>query len=66
MRKHTSVLLDLKNRAVYYEFLDIVVDESPIVSNTIFRRFVFGSSQAQLTFSGKKLILSKIALHKKF
>ena len=30
VRKHTSVLLDLKNRALFYEFLNIPVDQSPV------------------------------------
>ncbi|RXG55463.1 Complement C3 [Armadillidium vulgare] len=50
--KHTSVLLDLKSRAVFYEFLNIPIDESPIIKNSLLRRFVAGSPQASLSISG--------------
>ncbi|KAB7493685.1 hypothetical protein Anas_10340 [Armadillidium nasatum] len=50
--KHTSVLLDLKSRALFYEFLDIPIDESPIIQNSLLRRFVAGSPQASISISG--------------
>ncbi|XP_069950501.1 CD109 antigen [Cherax quadricarinatus] len=52
VRKHTSVLLDLKNRATVYEFLDLPVDESPEITRSIQRRYVYGSPRASLTLSG--------------
>ncbi|XP_042874715.1 CD109 antigen-like [Penaeus japonicus] len=52
VRKHTSVLLDLKSRATVYEFLDLPVDESPVISKSIFRRYVYGSPKAKVTLSG--------------
>nr|XP_027238444.1 uncharacterized protein LOC113829465 [Penaeus vannamei] len=52
VRKHTSVLLDLKSRATVYEFLDLPVDESPLISKSIFRRYVYGSPKARMTLSG--------------
>ncbi|XP_047502417.1 complement C3-like [Penaeus chinensis] len=52
VRKHTSVLLDLKSRATVYEFLDLPVDKSPVISKSIFRRYVYGSPKAKVTLSG--------------
>nr|XP_045621040.1 CD109 antigen-like isoform X1 [Procambarus clarkii] len=52
VRKHTSVLLDLKNRATVYEFLDLPVDESPKITRSILRRYVYGSPRASLALSG--------------
>ncbi|KAG7167134.1 CD109 antigen-like 1 [Homarus americanus] len=52
VRKHTSVLLDLKNRATVYEFLDLPVDESPEITKSIIRRYVYGSPRATLALSG--------------
>ncbi len=31
VQRHTSVLLDLKNRANVYRFMNIIVDETPII-----------------------------------
>jgi hypothetical protein len=31
VHRHTSVLLDLKNRANVLEFMNIIVDETPII-----------------------------------
>uniref|UniRef100_A0A0P5S381 Macroglobulin complement-related protein n=1 Tax=Daphnia magna TaxID=35525 RepID=A0A0P5S381_9CRUS len=50
--RHTSLLLDLKNRAHILRFLDIPVEESPIIPYSKFRRYVFGSPRATLTFCG--------------
>ncbi|XP_050736759.1 CD109 antigen-like isoform X2 [Eriocheir sinensis] len=52
VRKHTSVLLDLKSRAVVYEFFNLPVDQSPEISKSILRRFVYGSPRASVTVSG--------------
>ncbi|XP_068239791.1 CD109 antigen-like [Palaemon carinicauda] len=52
VRKHTSVLLDLKNRATVYEFLDLPVDESPEISKSLSRRYVYGSPRARVAVSG--------------
>nr|XP_045599597.1 CD109 antigen-like [Procambarus clarkii] len=52
VRKHTSLLLDLRNRALVYEFLDIPVDESPIIPLSIYRRFLYGSPAARITIAG--------------
>lgn len=52
VRKHTSVLLDLKNRATVYEFFNLPVDQSPEISKSILRRFVYGSPRASVTVSG--------------
>ncbi|XP_064122031.1 thioester-containing protein 1 allele S1-like [Macrobrachium nipponense] len=52
VRKHTSVLLDLKNRATVYEFLDLPVDESPEISRSLLRRYVYGSPRARVAISG--------------
>ncbi|XP_045124583.1 C3 and PZP-like alpha-2-macroglobulin domain-containing protein 8 [Portunus trituberculatus] len=52
VRKHTSILLDLKNRATVYEFFNLPVDQSPEISKSILRRFVYGSPRASVTVSG--------------
>uniref|UniRef100_A0A0P5Q059 Macroglobulin complement-related protein n=1 Tax=Daphnia magna TaxID=35525 RepID=A0A0P5Q059_9CRUS len=50
--RHTSLLLDLKNRAHVLRFLDIPVEESPIIPYSKFRRYVYGSPRASLTLCG--------------
>ncbi|XP_063236923.1 thioester-containing protein 1 allele S1-like [Bacillus rossius redtenbacheri] len=52
INKHTSVFLDLKNRAIVLRYLDIVVEESPIVPYQDWRRYVFGSPKGTITLSG--------------
>ncbi|XP_071531816.1 CD109 antigen-like [Panulirus ornatus] len=52
VRKHTSLVLDLKNRALVYEFLDIPVDESPIIPFSIYRQFLYGSRAARISVAG--------------
>ncbi|XP_050713228.1 CD109 antigen-like isoform X2 [Eriocheir sinensis] len=50
--RHTSVMLDLKNRAVVYEYMDIILDESYIIPLSILRRFVAGSPRGRVTICG--------------
>uniref|UniRef100_A0A0P5QY90 Macroglobulin complement-related protein n=1 Tax=Daphnia magna TaxID=35525 RepID=A0A0P5QY90_9CRUS len=50
--RHTSLLLDLKNRAHVLRFLDIPVEESPIIPYSKNRRYVFGSPRASVTLCG--------------
>ncbi|MPC97016.1 hypothetical protein E2C01_092304 [Portunus trituberculatus] len=52
VRKHTSLVLDLRNRAVLYEFLDVPIDESPIIPFSIIRRFLYGSPAARISITG--------------
>ncbi|XP_076069383.1 CD109 antigen-like [Oratosquilla oratoria] len=52
VRKHTSHVIDLKNRALVYEFFDIPMDESPIIPKSLVRRYIFGSPQATISISG--------------
>ncbi|KAK3859992.1 hypothetical protein Pcinc_033930 [Petrolisthes cinctipes] len=52
VRKHTSLVLDLRNRALVYEFLDVPIDESPIIPFSILRRFVSGSPAARVSVAG--------------
>ncbi|XP_076069453.1 CD109 antigen-like [Oratosquilla oratoria] len=52
VRKHTSLIIDLKNRATVYEFFDIPIDESPIIPNQLQRRYIYGSPQASFSLSG--------------
>ncbi len=49
---HTSLLLDLKNRANVYEFFDVNVDESPIVPYKQWRRYVYGSPRGFVAVCG--------------
>lgn len=53
VNKHTSVFLDLKNRALVLTYLDIVVEETPIIPYSINRRYVFGSTSASVEVFGK-------------
>ena len=50
--RHTSLMLDLKNRAHVLRFLDIPVEESPVIPYSKFRRYVFGSPRASVTLCG--------------
>ena len=52
VHKHTSVLLDLKNRANVLQFMNVIVDEDPIIPYEIYRRFVAGSPNAHVTICG--------------
>ena len=38
VHRHTSVLLDLKSRANVLNFMNIIVDETPIIPYEVFRR----------------------------
>jgi hypothetical protein len=52
MHRHTSALLDLKSRAFEMEYLDIVVDETPLIPYELIRRYIFGSPYGWVTISG--------------
>lgn len=52
MKRHTSMLLDLKNRAHLLKYLDIPVEESPIIPYFDYRRYIFGSPRATITLTG--------------
>ncbi|XP_039280690.1 CD109 antigen isoform X2 [Nilaparvata lugens] len=51
IKRHTSAFLDLKNRALALDYLDIIVEESPIVPYEEWRRYVFGSPSASITLT---------------
>lgn len=51
VHRHTSVLLDLKNRANVLQFMNIIVDETPVIPYEIYRRFVAGSPNGHVTIS---------------
>jgi len=50
------MMLDLKNRAHLLRFLDIPVEESPIIPYSKLRRYVFGSPRASVTLCGVKFL----------
>jgi len=52
MHRHTSAMLDLKSRAYEMEYLDIVVDETPLIPYELIRRYIFGSPYGWVTISG--------------
>ncbi|XP_043245415.1 CD109 antigen-like [Amphibalanus amphitrite] len=52
INKHTSFLLDLKNRAVEFKYLDVIVEQSPVVPYASWRRFVFDSPMGHVTVTG--------------
>ena len=52
VHRHTSVLLDLKSRALEVEYMDIVVDESPKLPYDLRRRYIHGSPFGTVSVSG--------------
>ncbi|XP_076035144.1 CD109 antigen-like [Oratosquilla oratoria] len=50
--KHTSILLDLKNRAIVYEFLDIHLDESPLIPYSLERRYIYDTPGGHISVTG--------------
>lgn len=52
--KHTSILLDLKSRALVYEFLDVPLDESPIIPYSLKRRYIYSTPTGHISVTGKK------------
>ncbi|PNF42789.1 hypothetical protein B7P43_G13621 [Cryptotermes secundus] len=52
VNKHTAVYLDLKNKALVLQYLDIYVEESPIVPYQSWRRYVYGSTSGYITITG--------------
>ncbi|KAK8743475.1 hypothetical protein OTU49_001098 [Cherax quadricarinatus] len=50
--KHTSILLDLKNRALVYDFLDILLDESPIIPYSLKRRYIYETPTGHISVTG--------------
>lgn len=50
--RHTSVLLDLKNRANVLRFMNIIVDETPIIPYEVFRRYIYGSAAGHVSLCG--------------
>ena len=47
VHRHTSKLLDLKSRANVLDFMNIIVDETPIIPYEVYRRYISGKSSAQ-------------------
>jgi len=52
VHRHTSVLLDLKSRANVLNFMNIIVDETPIIPYEVYRRYVAGSPYAHISVCG--------------
>ncbi|XP_069981512.1 CD109 antigen [Penaeus vannamei] len=50
--KHTSILLDLKNRALVYDFMDIDLDESPIIPYSLRRRYIYDTPSGHISITG--------------
>ena len=46
------MLLDLKNRAHLLKYLEIPVEETPIIPYFDYRRYIFGSPRATVTLTG--------------
>uniref|UniRef100_A0A8D8ZM66 Complement C3 n=2 Tax=Cacopsylla melanoneura TaxID=428564 RepID=A0A8D8ZM66_9HEMI len=51
VNRHTSVFLDLKSRALVLRYLDIPVEETPLVPYQVWRRYVYGSPRASIMLS---------------
>lgn len=43
VHRHTSKLLDLKSRANVLDFMNIIVDETPIIPYEVYRRYISGT-----------------------
>lgn len=52
VHRHTSALLDLKSRANVLRFMNIIVDETPIIPYEVYRRYVSGSPYATISLCG--------------
>merc|ERR1719495_1924574 len=52
VHRHTSVLLDLKSRAFEIEYMNIIVDETPIIPYEVYRRYIYGSPYGKVSISG--------------
>ena len=52
VHRHTSALLDLKSRANVLRFMNIIVDETPIIPYEVYRRYVAGSPYAKVSICG--------------
>jgi CD109 antigen len=50
---HTSIFLDLKSRATVLRYLNIPVEETPVVPYQDWRRYVFGSTSGSIVLSSK-------------
>lgn len=55
VRRHTSRLIDLRNRAFEQMYIDVAIEENPIVPYEEWRRFVFGSPEATVSVTGSLL-----------
>ena len=46
------MLLDLKSTAIELKYMNIIVDETPIVPYEVYRRYISGSAYAHLSVCG--------------
>lgn len=53
----------MKNRGFILQYLDITVEETPIVPYEIWRRYVFGSPAANITISSERIAFIHLSLH---
>ncbi|XP_058448423.1 CD109 antigen [Malaya genurostris] len=50
--RHQSTLLDLSNRAYFFQYMHVNVTETPIIPYEIDRYYVFGSNKARISIVG--------------
>ncbi|XP_055639451.1 CD109 antigen isoform X2 [Toxorhynchites rutilus septentrionalis] len=50
--RHQSILLDLSNRAYFFQYMHVNVTETPIIPYEIERYYVFGSNKAKISVVG--------------
>lgn len=50
--RHQSTLLDLSNRAYFFQYMHVNVTETPIIPYEIDRYYVFGSNKARISVVG--------------
>ncbi|CAB0003532.1 unnamed protein product [Nesidiocoris tenuis] len=52
VKRHTSAVVNLQNRAHSITYLDIPIEETPVVPYQAWRRYIFGSPACIISFTG--------------
>ncbi|BES89109.1 Complement component [Nesidiocoris tenuis] len=55
VKRHTSAVVNLQNRAHSITYLDIPIEETPVVPYQAWRRYIFGSPACTISFTGSLL-----------
>ena len=60
VHRHTSKLLDLKSRANVLDFMNIIVDETPIIPYEVYRRYISGRNPVQCGYPRCRVELYRV------